>query len=77
MLATVFIQLFFSTALRLVHRACLKLEVNEEVEFEVTFSSNKPLRVDDKISVQVKGSLYSNTTIQVTGEAYQHAKCRS
>ncbi|XP_051916753.1 hydrocephalus-inducing protein homolog isoform X2 [Hippocampus zosterae] len=59
------------SARRLVHRACLKLDVNEEVEFEVTFSSTKPLRVEDKISVQVKGSLYSNATIQVTGEAYQ------
>ncbi|XP_049580395.1 hydrocephalus-inducing protein homolog [Syngnathus scovelli] len=59
------------TAPQLVHRACLKLDVNERAEFEVTFSSNKPLKVDDKISVQVKDSLYSNTTIQVTGEAYQ------
>ncbi|XP_077372587.1 hydrocephalus-inducing protein homolog [Festucalex cinctus] len=54
-----------------VHRACLKLDVNESAEFEVTFSSDKPVRVDDKISVQVKDSLYSNTIVQVHGEAYQ------
>ncbi|XP_061629909.1 hydrocephalus-inducing protein homolog [Phyllopteryx taeniolatus] len=57
--------------LRFVHSACLKLDLNERVEFEVTFSSNKHLKVDDKISVQVKGSQYSNATIQVSGEAYQ------
>ncbi|XP_077566662.1 hydrocephalus-inducing protein homolog isoform X1 [Stigmatopora nigra] len=57
---------------RLVHRASMKLDVNQKVEFEVTFfSPHDPLKLDDKISLQVKGSQYSNATIQVTGEAYQ------
>ncbi|XP_057693166.1 hydrocephalus-inducing protein homolog isoform X2 [Corythoichthys intestinalis] len=54
----------------LVHRASLKLDVNQKVEFGVTFSSYVPVKIDDKISLQVKGSQYSNATIQVTGEAY-------
>ncbi|XP_042266839.1 hydrocephalus-inducing protein homolog isoform X2 [Thunnus maccoyii] len=56
---------------QLVHRATLRLEVNEEVEFEVSFCSDKPLSVKAKISLQVEGNQYSSTIIRVTGEAYQ------
>ena len=71
MLVTVILILFSSTEHQLVHRATLRLEVNEEVEFEVSFCSDKPLSVKAKISLQVEGNQYSSTIIRVTGEAYQ------
>lgn len=55
----------------MVHRATLRLNVNEQVEFEVSFSSDEPLIVKAQISLQVEDNQYSNTIIQVTGEAYQ------
>ncbi|XP_047451812.1 hydrocephalus-inducing protein homolog [Mugil cephalus] len=55
----------------LVHRAVLKLNVNELVEFEVSFCSDKPLSVKAKMTLQVEDNQYSNTTIRVTAEAYQ------
>lgn len=54
-----------------MHRAVLRLNVNEQVEFEVTFCSDKPSSVKAKMSLQVEDNQYSNTIIQVTGEAYQ------
>ncbi|XP_061825847.2 hydrocephalus-inducing protein homolog [Nerophis lumbriciformis] len=54
-----------------VHKASVTLDVTERVAFEVTFSSDEPLTVEDKISLRVEGSQYSNVTIQVIGEAYQ------
>ncbi|XP_075327326.1 hydrocephalus-inducing protein homolog [Odontesthes bonariensis] len=54
-----------------VHRATLWLNVNEPEGFEVSFCSERPLSVKAKITVQVKDNQYSNTTIRVTGEAYQ------
>lgn len=54
-----------------MHRAILSLHDNQQVELEVSFCSDKPLSVNAKISLQVEGNHYSNTTIQVTGEAYQ------
>ncbi|XP_032378415.1 hydrocephalus-inducing protein [Etheostoma spectabile] len=59
------------TERQLVHRATLRLNVNQQVEFEVSFCSNKPLSVKAKMSLQVEDNQYSNTVIQVTGEAYQ------
>ncbi|XP_029289106.1 hydrocephalus-inducing protein homolog [Cottoperca gobio] len=56
---------------QLVHRATLRLNVSEQVEFEVGFRSDKSLIVKAKISLQVEDNQYSNTIIQVTGEAYQ------
>uniref|UniRef100_A0A8D0AXJ9 HYDIN axonemal central pair apparatus protein n=1 Tax=Sander lucioperca TaxID=283035 RepID=A0A8D0AXJ9_SANLU len=55
----------------LVHRATLRLNVNQQVEFEVSFCSDKPLSVKAKMSLKVEDNQYSNTVIQVTGEAYQ------
>lgn len=54
-----------------MHRATLTLNVNELAEFEVSFCSDKPLSVKAKVTLQVEGNQYSNTTIRVTGEAYQ------
>lgn len=54
-----------------MHRAILRLNVNEQVEFEVSFCSDKPLSVRAKMSLQVEDNQYSNTIIQVTGVAYQ------
>ncbi|KAM9376113.1 hydrocephalus-inducing protein-like [Pholidichthys leucotaenia] len=56
---------------QMVHRAILSLNVNETVEFEVSFCSDKSLQVKAKISVQVKDNPYSNATVEVTAEAYQ------
>ncbi|XP_030281249.1 hydrocephalus-inducing protein homolog isoform X1 [Sparus aurata] len=56
---------------QVVHRATLRLNVNEQVEFEVSFSSDEPLIVKAQMSLQVEDNQYSNTIIQVTGEAYQ------
>ncbi|GAA6221266.1 hydrocephalus-inducing protein homolog [Lates japonicus] len=56
---------------QLVHRAILRLNVNEQVEFEVSFSSDKPLNVTAKMTLQVEDNQYSNTIIQLTGETYQ------
>lgn len=55
----------------MVHRAIQRLNVNESVEFEVSFCSGKPLSTKADMSLQVKGNQYSKTTIQVVGEAYQ------
>ncbi|CAI5655386.1 unnamed protein product [Oreochromis niloticus] len=54
-----------------MHRVNLKLKINEPVEIEVGFCSDKPLSVKAKMSLQVKDNQQSNTTIEVTGEAYQ------
>jgi len=54
-----------------VHRATLWLNVNEPEGFEVSFCSERPLSVKANITVQVKDNQYSNTSIRVTGEAYQ------
>ncbi|XP_039456431.1 hydrocephalus-inducing protein homolog [Oreochromis aureus] len=54
-----------------MHRVNLKLKINEPVEIEVGFCSDKPLSVKAKMSLQVKDNRQSNTTIEVTGEAYQ------
>uniref|UniRef100_A0A3P8U8F5 HYDIN axonemal central pair apparatus protein n=1 Tax=Amphiprion percula TaxID=161767 RepID=A0A3P8U8F5_AMPPE len=53
------------------YRSVLKLNVNESMGFEVCFCSDKPLSVKAQMSLQVKDNQYSDTTIQVTGEAYQ------
>lgn len=55
----------------MVHRVTLRLNVKEQVEFEVSFSSDEPLTVKAQMSLQVEDNQYSNTIIQVTGEAYQ------
>lgn len=60
-----------STEHHLVHRATLRLNVGDQVEFEVSFCSDEPLSVKAKMSLQVEDNKYGNTIIQVTGEAYQ------
>nr|XP_046249402.1 hydrocephalus-inducing protein homolog [Scatophagus argus] len=54
-----------------MHRANLRLNVNAQVEFEVSFCSDKPLNVKAKMLLQVENNQYSDTVIQVVGEAYQ------
>lgn len=54
-----------------MHRVVLSLNINEQVELEVSFCSDKPLSVKAKISLQVEDNQYSDTIIQVSGEAYQ------
>lgn len=49
----------------------LSLNINEQVELEVSFCSDKPLSVKAKMSVQVEDNQYSDTLIRVSGEAYQ------
>lgn len=60
-----------STERQLVHRVLLSLNVNEQVELEVSFCSDKPLSVKAKMSLQVEDNQYSDTIIRVSGEAYQ------
>ena len=55
----------------LVHRAALKLNVNEQVEIMVSFCSDEPVSVQAKLTLRVEDNQCSNTIIQVTGEAYQ------
>lgn len=54
-----------------MHRTNLTLNVNEQVELEVSFCSDKALSVTADMSLQVEDNQYSETTVQVTGEAYQ------
>lgn len=54
-----------------MHRAILRLNSNEQVEFEVSFCSDKPRSVKAAMSLQVQDNQYNHTIIQVTGEAYQ------
>ncbi|XP_029009061.1 hydrocephalus-inducing protein homolog isoform X2 [Betta splendens] len=56
---------------QLVHGAILRLNINEQMEFEVSFCSGKPQDVTATMSLQVQDNLYNNTIIQVTGKAYQ------
>ncbi|KAM4554444.1 hydrocephalus-inducing protein homolog [Fundulus diaphanus] len=56
---------------QLVHRATVRLNVNEQKQFEVSFCSNKSVTVQTTMTVQVKDNQYSNATIHVMGEAYQ------
>ncbi|XP_028313928.1 hydrocephalus-inducing protein homolog [Gouania willdenowi] len=55
----------------MMHKATLKLNVDETVEFRVSFCSDTPQSVEATISLQVEDNQYNNTTIQVTGETYQ------
>ncbi|XP_045894223.1 hydrocephalus-inducing protein homolog [Micropterus dolomieu] len=64
-------QLEGTTEHRLVHRAILSMNVNEQVEFEVNFCSYEPLSIKAKMSLQVGDNQYSKTIIRVSGEAYQ------
>lgn len=59
-----------STDDQLVHRAILRMDVNEEVEFEVGFDSDRPLSVESEMTLQVEDNRDNNAVIQVTGEAY-------
>lgn len=54
-----------------MHSVTLSLNINEQVELEVSFCSDKPLSVKAEISLQVEDNQYSGTMIQVSGEAYQ------
>ena len=55
----------------MVHQAMLSLNVNEQVDFEVSFCSDKPLTVKAKILLQVEDNHYGTTVIRVSGEVYQ------
>lgn len=55
----------------MVQRANLTLNVNEQVEFQITFCSDRHLSVKVKISLQVKDNQQSDTTIQVRRDTYQ------
>ncbi|XP_022605572.1 hydrocephalus-inducing protein homolog [Seriola dumerili] len=55
----------------LVHRAILRLDVNEQVKLEVSFCSYKPMTVKAKMTLQVEYNQYSNTIIQLSGETYR------
>ncbi|XP_029378255.1 hydrocephalus-inducing protein homolog [Echeneis naucrates] len=54
-----------------VHRAVLRLDVNEQAKLEVNFCSYEPLSVKAKMTLQVEHNQYSNTIIRLTGETYQ------
>ncbi|XP_068458365.1 hydrocephalus-inducing protein homolog isoform X2 [Clinocottus analis] len=54
-----------------VHRALLKLDVNEQVEVKVSFCSDKPTSVKAKMTMQVEDNQYDNTQIQVIGKTYK------
>ncbi|XP_041651130.1 hydrocephalus-inducing protein homolog [Cheilinus undulatus] len=56
---------------QLVHKANLRLNVNERAEFDVSFCSDKTLSVRAKMSLQVNDNQYSMTTIELTAESYQ------
>lgn len=62
---------YFTTGHQLVQRAVLSLDVNEQVELEVSFCSDRLLSVKAKLSLQVEDNQYSNTIIHMSGEAYQ------
>lgn len=53
------------------HRVSISLNIGEQVELEVSFSSDKPLNVKTKMLLQVADNQYNETAIQVSGEAYQ------
>ncbi|XP_028304635.1 hydrocephalus-inducing protein homolog isoform X2 [Gouania willdenowi] len=55
----------------MMHEATLKLNVDETVEFKVSFCSGTPQSVEATISLQVEDNQYNNITIPVTGETYQ------
>ncbi|KAM8861524.1 hydrocephalus-inducing protein homolog isoform 3-T3 [Synchiropus picturatus] len=57
--------------LQLVHRAVLSLEVNQQVELEVSVCSEKVLMYSSRICVQVEHNYYCNTVIEVVGEVFQ------
>lgn len=54
-----------------MYRAITKLNVKEQVEFEVTFCSEKPQKVKNKMCLQVEDNQYNKVIISATGEAYQ------
>lgn len=53
------------------HTVTLSLNVSEQVELEVCFGSDHPLVVKTRMLLQVADNLYTETAIQVSGEAYQ------
>lgn len=62
---------YFSTESQSGHRVTISLNIGEQVELEVSFSSDTPLIVKTKMLLQVADNLYNETAIQVSGEAYQ------
>ncbi|XP_008409888.1 hydrocephalus-inducing protein homolog isoform X2 [Poecilia reticulata] len=56
---------------QMVHKATVRLNVNEEKSFAVSFCSNESVRVDTSMAVQVKDNQYSNTIVHVMAETYQ------
>ncbi|XP_037539075.1 hydrocephalus-inducing protein homolog [Nematolebias whitei] len=57
------------TGSQLEHSSHLKLKPNEQVSFELSFCSDKPVAIEAKLTVKVEDNQY-NPGIQVTGEAY-------
>ncbi|XP_035498051.2 hydrocephalus-inducing protein homolog isoform X1 [Scophthalmus maximus] len=55
---------------RSVHRTTLELNVNEQVEFEVSFYSDGPVSAEAEMMLQVEDNQHSDTVIPLTGETY-------
>lgn len=58
-----------SAGSQLEHSSHLKLKPNEQMRFELSFCSDKPVAVEAKLTVKVEDNQY-NPGIRVTGEAY-------
>lgn len=63
--------LFFPPESEPGHRITISLNIGEQVELEVSFGSDKPLIVKSKMLLEVADNQYNETSIQVSGEAYQ------
>ncbi|KAG7229797.1 hypothetical protein INR49_012446 [Caranx melampygus] len=55
----------------LVHRATLRLDVNEQMKLKVSFCPHKAVSVKAKMTLLVENNQYSNTIIRLTGETFQ------
>lgn len=59
-----------STEHQVVHRASVRLNILQQVQFEVGLCSDRPVTVQAQISLQLEESQYS-TSINVSGETYR------
>ncbi|XP_027883649.1 hydrocephalus-inducing protein homolog isoform X2 [Xiphophorus couchianus] len=56
---------------QLIHRATMRLNVNEQKRCDVCFCSNESVTIDTSMTVQLKDNQYNNTIIHVMAETYQ------
>ncbi|XP_043979545.1 hydrocephalus-inducing protein homolog [Gambusia affinis] len=56
---------------QLIHRATVRLDVNEQKRCEVSFCSNECVTINTAITVQLKDNQYSDTRIPVMAETYE------